>query len=40
MEGCNVLALYEDGAPPAVRNGRGVDRATLTDDDFLNSLAL
>jgi beta-galactosidase len=35
---CDVLATYEDGAPAAVRSGRSIYLATLTDDDFLKSL--
>jgi beta-galactosidase len=36
--GCDILATYEDGAPAAIRSGRSVYLATLTDDDFLKSL--
>ncbi len=35
---CDVLARYEDDAPAAVRSGRSIYLATLTDDDFLKSL--
>jgi beta-galactosidase len=35
---CDVLATYEDGAPAAVRSGRSLYLATLTDDDFLKNL--
>jgi beta-galactosidase len=35
---CAILATYEDGAPAAVRSGRSVYLATLTDDDFLKNL--
>lgn len=35
---CDVLATYEDGAPAAVRSGRSIYLATLTDDDFLKNL--
>lgn len=35
---CDVLAIYENGAPAAVRSGRSVYLATLTEDDFLKSL--
>jgi beta-galactosidase len=37
---CEVLATYEDGAAAAVRSGRSVYLATLTDDAFLKSLLL
>ena len=37
---CDVLATYEDGAPSAVRAGRSVYLATLTDDAFLKNLLL
>jgi beta-galactosidase len=32
------LAIYEDGTPAAVRSGRSVYLATLTDDTFLKNL--
>jgi beta-galactosidase len=35
---CDVLATYEDGAPAAVRSGRSIYLATLTDDNFLKNL--
>jgi beta-galactosidase len=35
---CEVLARYEDDAPAAVRSGRSIFLATLTDDAFLKSL--
>jgi beta-galactosidase len=35
---CDVLATYEDGAPAAVRSGRSIYLATLTDDDFFKNL--
>jgi beta-galactosidase len=35
---CAVLANYEDGAPAAVRSGRSIYLATLTDDAFLKSI--
>jgi beta-galactosidase len=35
---CDILATYEDGAPAAVRAGRSLYLATLTDDAFLKSL--
>ena len=35
---CDVLATYEDDAPAAVRSGRSIYLATLTDDEFLKSL--
>jgi beta-galactosidase len=35
---CDVLATYEDGTPAAVRSGRSLYLATLTDDTFLKSL--
>ncbi|MBL0923856.1 MAG: beta-galactosidase [Sphingomonadaceae bacterium] len=37
---CCVLAVYEDGSPAAVRSGRSIYIATLTDDAFLKSLLL
>lgn len=33
-----IVATYEDGAPAAIRSGRSVYVATLTDDAFLKSL--
>ena len=38
--GCDILATYEDGAPAAVRAGRSVYLATLTNDAFLKNLLL
>ena len=35
---CDILASYEDGAPAAVRSGRSIYLATLTDDSFLKNL--
>lgn len=35
---CDVRAIYENGAPAAVRSGRSIYLATLTEDDFLKSL--
>ena len=37
---CDILATYEDGAPAAVRSGRSIYLATLTDDSFLKNLLL
>lgn len=37
---CAVLATYDDKSPAAVRSGRSIYVATLTDDDFLKSLLL
>ena len=34
----DIIATYEDGAPAAVRLGRSIYLATLTDDAFLKSL--
>ncbi len=34
----DIIATYEDGAPAAVRSGRSVYLATLTNDAFLKSL--
>ncbi len=34
----DVIATYEDGAPAAVRSGRSIYLATLTDDAFLLNL--
>jgi beta-galactosidase len=33
-----IIATYEDGAPAAVRSGRSIYLATLTDDAFLSNL--
>jgi beta-galactosidase len=35
---CEILARYEDGARAAVRSGRSIFLATLTDDDLLKNL--
>ena len=35
---CDILASYEDGAAAAVRSGRSIYLATLTDDSFLKNL--
>ena len=34
----DVIATYEDGAPAAIRSGRSIYLATLTDDAFLTNL--
>ena len=36
--GADLIATYEDGAPAAVRSGRSIYLATLTDDAFLLNL--
>lgn len=35
-----TLAVYEDGSPAAIRSGRSIYLATLTDDAFLTALLL
>ena len=37
---CEVVATYEDGGPAAVRSGRSLYLATLTDDALLKNLLL
>jgi beta-galactosidase len=34
----DIIATYEDGAPAAVRSGRSVYLATLTDDAFVKNM--
>lgn len=38
VDAADIIATYEDGAPAAVRSGRSLYLATLTDDAFIKNL--